>query len=85
MGVILSGTGSDGAAGLGAIKFAGGIAIAQSPETAKHSGMPKSAIKANAVDYVLEPRAIADELTLIAESAETSDPDVSLNEKEILN
>lgn len=44
IGIILSGTGSDGAAGIRAIKAAGGITIAQEPETAKYDGMPKAAI-----------------------------------------
>ncbi|RPI22915.1 MAG: chemotaxis protein CheB, partial [Acidobacteria bacterium] len=43
--VVLSGTGSDGAAGLRAVKAAGGLTFAQDPETAQYDGMPQSAIE----------------------------------------
>ncbi|MCB1920005.1 MAG: PAS domain S-box protein, partial [Candidatus Competibacteraceae bacterium] len=55
IGIILSGTGSDGAAGIRAIKAAGGITIAQEPETAKYDGMPKAAIHTGNVDLILAP------------------------------
>ena len=51
--VVLSGTGSDGSAGVTAIKAAGGLVIAQDPEEAAHDGMPRSAIATGAVDRVL--------------------------------
>src|SRR6056297_558626 len=44
IGIILSGTGSDGMQGIRAIKESGGMAIVQDKETAKFDGMPKSAI-----------------------------------------
>jgi len=50
--IILSGTGSDGTLGIRAIKGEGGIALAQSPETAQYDGMPRSAIATGLVDYV---------------------------------
>ncbi|MDP4193089.1 MAG: chemotaxis protein CheB, partial [Bacteroidota bacterium] len=56
--VILSGMGSDGSAGLRSIKEKGGIVLVQDPETAKYSGMPRSAIEAVVADIV----APADEL-----------------------
>src|SRR6185436_11704378 len=59
IGVVLSGTGSDGALGLREIKGVGGITFAQSEESAKHPGMPHSAIETGAVDFVLPPEAIA--------------------------
>ena len=62
IGVILSGNASDGALGMMAIKAAGGITFAQSPETSKHDGMPRSAIAAGCVDFVLAPREIGMEL-----------------------
>ena len=62
IGVILSGNASDGALGMLAIKSAGGITFAQSPETSKHDGMPRSAIAAGCVDFVLAPREIGQEL-----------------------
>ncbi|HVS77216.1 MAG TPA: chemotaxis protein CheB, partial [Steroidobacteraceae bacterium] len=66
IGVVLSGTGSDGTLGLTAIKAEGGITIAQEPMTAQHDGMPRSAIAAGCVDFVRSPDAIARELTQIA-------------------
>ena len=55
VGIILSGTGTDGAAGLRAIKAAGGVALVQDPESARHAGMPRSAIQIGGVDLVLTP------------------------------
>jgi two-component system CheB/CheR fusion protein len=66
VGVILSGTASDGTLGLQAIKAAGGITFAQEMETAKFDGMPRSAIAAGAVDFVLPPAGIAKQLSAIA-------------------
>jgi two-component system CheB/CheR fusion protein len=67
IGVILSGTGSDGTAGLRAIKAAGGLTFAQSEESAKFDAMPRSAIRAGFVDAVLPPREIAREIRRIAD------------------
>jgi two-component system CheB/CheR fusion protein len=53
IGIILSGTGSDGTQGFRAINKSGGITIAQEPSTAKFDGMPSSAINAGHADYVL--------------------------------
>ncbi|MHC4789656.1 MAG: CheR family methyltransferase, partial [Planctomycetota bacterium] len=66
VGIILSGTGSDGAMGLRAIKAAGGIAIAQDESSAAYEGMPRSAIAAGHVDFVLPPKEIAGELVRIS-------------------
>ncbi len=66
IGIILSGTASDGAAGLAEIKSRGGITIAQKPETAKHDGMPRAAIATGAVDMVLSPTEMANELADLA-------------------
>ena len=63
--MILSGTASDGTLGLKAIKLAGGITFAQEPKSAKFDGMPKSAILAGCVDFVLPPERIAKELSQI--------------------
>ncbi|HEY1732584.1 MAG TPA: chemotaxis protein CheB [Terriglobales bacterium] len=62
IGVILSGTASDGTIGLAAIKGEGGITFAQD-SSAKYDGMPASAIAAGCVDRVLPPEGIAKELT----------------------
>jgi two-component system CheB/CheR fusion protein len=59
IGIILSGTASDGAGGVREIKALGGIAIAQRPETAKYDGMPRAAIATGMVDLVLSPAEIA--------------------------
>ncbi len=53
-GVVLSGTGSDGTAGLMAIRQHGGYVIAQDPDEAGHPGMPRSAIASGCVDAVLK-------------------------------
>ena len=60
--VILSGTGSDGTRGLGVVKDKGGLILAQDPETAQYSGMPRSAIRTGLVDRVLAPEAMPEAL-----------------------
>jgi two-component system, chemotaxis family, CheB/CheR fusion protein len=66
IGVILSGTASDGTAGVRAIKEADGITFAQDPASAKFDGMPRNAIASGYVDLVLPPDRIAKELVRIA-------------------
>ena len=56
--VVLSGTGTNGTAGAQAIKAAGGICIAQDPDTANFPGMPRSLVYAGYADQVLAPREI---------------------------
>ncbi|HVV74264.1 MAG TPA: chemotaxis protein CheB, partial [Verrucomicrobiae bacterium] len=53
IGIVLSGTGTDGTLGLRAIKQEGGLTIAQVPEAAEYDSMPRSAIAAGVVDHVL--------------------------------
>lgn len=65
IGVVLSGTGTDGTLGLERIKEQGGITFAQDPASAKYEGMPRSAIQSGCVDFVLAPRGIAEELRRI--------------------
>ena len=62
VGIILSGTGTDGCLGLAAVKQAGGLVIAQDPAEAAYDGMPKSAIQAGAVDLVLPIKDMANAL-----------------------
>ena len=62
VGVVLSGTGSDGTLGLAAIKAEGGVTFAQAPTSAKYDGMPRSAIASGCVDSVLTAEEIAEEL-----------------------
>jgi two-component system CheB/CheR fusion protein len=64
--VVLSGTGSDGSRGIRDIHAAGGLVIAQRPESAKFDGMPRSAIDTGLADVVVEPAEIADILTRYA-------------------
>ncbi|GEO06239.1 hypothetical protein AAE02nite_39030 [Adhaeribacter aerolatus] len=62
IGIILSGTGTDGTKGSQAIKAAGGMVVVQDPSTARFDGMPRSAIEAGAADYVLGPDLMAHEI-----------------------
>lgn len=55
IGIVLSGTGTDGTAGLKNIKDNGGITFAQSIASAAYSAMPQHAVDAGAVDFVMEP------------------------------
>src|SRR5262249_21663385 len=65
IGVILSGTATDGTLGLEAIKAEGGITFAQD-HTAQHDSMPRSAVAAGCVDFVLSPDEIAKEIARIS-------------------
>jgi two-component system CheB/CheR fusion protein len=62
VGVILSGTGSDGAHGIRAIKAEGGITIAQDEQTAKFPSMPMSAIETSNIDIIMKPEDIGKRL-----------------------
>jgi two-component system CheB/CheR fusion protein len=92
IGVILSGTASDGTLGLQAIKASGGVTFAQDDESAKYSAMPRSAVAAGIVDFVLPPHLIARELKRIAQHAHvfmaddqgSAAPD-DINEEALLN
>jgi two-component system CheB/CheR fusion protein len=62
IGIVLSGTGSDGTLGIRSIKGEGGMAMAQTPESTEYSGMPQSAIATGLVDYILPPEAMPPQL-----------------------
>jgi two-component system, chemotaxis family, protein-glutamate methylesterase/glutaminase len=64
--VIVSGYDGDGAAALSDIKDAGGITIAQKPETAVQPDMPESAIDSGCIDFILSPEQIAKKIIKIA-------------------
>ena len=64
--VIVSGYDGDGAEALCGIKEAGGITIAQKPETAAQPDMPESAIASGCIDFILSPEDIAKEILRIA-------------------
>lgn len=59
IGLVLSGSGSDGATGAVALRAAGGYVMAQTPETARFDSMPRSVITATGVDAVLPPEELA--------------------------
>ena len=59
IGVVLSGSGSDGTAGAVSLRGAGGFVMAQSPESARFDSMPRSVIASTAVDAVLPPEGLA--------------------------
>lgn len=67
IGVVLSGTASDGTIGLKMIKSEGGITFAQDESTAKYASMPRSAANAGGADFVLPPEQIAAELIRIGQ------------------
>ncbi|HZE99295.1 MAG TPA: chemotaxis protein CheB [Planctomycetota bacterium] len=66
IGVILSGTASDGTLGLEAIKAEGGLTFAQDEKSAQYGGMPSSARASGCVDFVLPPAEIARELVKVS-------------------
>jgi two-component system, chemotaxis family, CheB/CheR fusion protein len=76
IGIILSGTASDGTVGLKSIKAEGGLTFAQDELSAKYPGMPHSAIRSGNVDVILPPEKIAKELLRIAKH-----PYIALNPK----
>lgn len=71
VGVILSGTGSDGAQGVRWIKERGGVTMAQAPTDAEYDGMPRSAIDTGQVDVVLPAADLAVELARLRLAATT--------------
>ncbi len=79
IGIILSGTASDGTLGLQAIKALGGVTFAQD-DSARYSAMPRNAIASGYVDFVLPPNEIAKELKRIADHAHMFAPDDHLVE-----
>jgi two-component system CheB/CheR fusion protein len=62
IGIVLSGTGSDGTLGIRAIKEYGGMVIAQDDQSAKFDGMPRSSISTGMVDYILPAAKMSEEL-----------------------
>ncbi len=74
IGVVLSGTGSDGALGIREIKSMEGITFAQDPATAKYDGMPRAAIATQMVDIVASPGEIASKVSLLSKHADLTPP-----------
>ena len=81
IGVVLSGTASDGTKGLKTIKDGGGITFAQDIESAEYNGMPGSAIHAGVVDFVLPPEEIPKKLLEIKHFIKTEDALGTLSER----
>ena len=69
IGIVLTGTGSDGTLGVRAIKAEGGMVMAQNPESTEFDGMPRSAIATGLVDYELPPAEMPAQLIAYAAHA----------------
>jgi two-component system CheB/CheR fusion protein len=69
IGIVLSGTGSDGTLGVRAIKGDGGMVMVQSPDTTEHDGMPRSALATGLVDYELPPAEMPAQIIAYASQA----------------
>ncbi len=69
IGIVLSGTGSDGTMGVRAIKGEGGMVMAQCPASTEYDGMPRSAIATGLVDFELSPAEMPAQLILYAAHA----------------
>ena len=69
IGIVLSGTGSDGTLGLRAIKNEGGLVMVQTPASCEFDGMPQSALATGLVDYELPPAEMATQLMAYTEHA----------------
>lgn len=82
IGILVSGTGSDGTEGLQAIGRAGGVALVQSPETAQFTSMSTSAISSGLVDEILSPVELAQAVYDIVRLA--GNPSSSLSEESSL-
>ena len=85
IGIVLSGTGSDGTLGVRAIKDAGGMVMVQTPESAEFDGMPRSAIATGLADYMLDAPQMPAQLTTyvsyaFGKSALQADKPIHINE-----
>ena len=74
--IVLSGTGSEGAMGLRAVKGEGGMAMVQDPGSAKYDGMPRNALSTGLEDYVLPPDEMPEQLIAYAKHAFVRGPRV---------
>ena len=86
IGVVLSGTASDGTLGLKAIKDHGGITFAQDEESAAYEGMPHSAAQAGVVDFILPPEKIPQkllEITGIINGNGADEPNIPQQDEEL--
>ncbi len=72
--VVLSGGDSDGSSGVRAVRQAGGLTLAQRPDTARFSDMPRHAIETGCIDLVLRPNEMAHELVRLGQRLLSSAP-----------
>lgn len=82
IGVVLSGTGSDGTLGLKAIKDNGGITFAQDEKSSAYQNMPLSAIEAGVVDFVLPPDKIPPKILELTQQMDEGKKDLSQQDEE---
>ena len=68
--IVLTGAGSDGAAGVKAVKEAGGIVLVQDPNEAEYASMPRSAIATGAIDFILPVKELAERLVTLVRNKE---------------
>jgi two-component system, chemotaxis family, CheB/CheR fusion protein len=84
IGIVLSGTGSDGAVGLTRLKEQGGVTMVQAPADAEHEGMPQAAIGTGTVDFVLPVADMPQKLIEVSSNSRNihlpavNDPDAAL-------
>ncbi|MFO7583893.1 MAG: chemotaxis protein CheB [Anaerolineales bacterium] len=83
IGIVLSGTGSDGTQGIRAIKAEGGMVMAQNPASTEYDGMPRSALGTGLVDYEMPPAEMPAQLIAYAAHAfgKTTEPGEGLPPK----
>ena len=82
IGVVLSGSASDGTRGLAAIRTHDGITLSQDPRSAKYAGMPQSAVDAGVVDYCLPIPQLAEELVRLSRHAYVGPSELALDARE---
>jgi len=82
IGIVLSGTGSDGTRGASAINSQGGFLLAQEPNTANFDGMPKSFISTGLVDVICPPEELAERIVAYIKHA-NSEPKLTIKNDEL--
>jgi len=85
IGIILSGTGSDGAHGVRAIRAAGGLTIAQEPGSAKYDSMPRKAIETRCIDLIVKPAEMFSEIKKQIPSQGSTASWIRVNDSEQVN
>ncbi len=85
IGVVLSGTGSDGTRGASAINALGGFLLAQEPSTARFDGMPKSFINTGFVDDILPPEELANRIVAHINHLTIAKPDLQVEDNSVIS